>query len=190
MDPFNKFYSAILPILRDHSRELYRLSRIEILAGRIALKCFDVYRRSILKDKHNLDIDLTKTDIFAVPGATLSKKVTPCEICGESRVLHLCHIIPRSLGGNSAPENLLTLCANHHHLFDRHILTADEWKAINWEYKVDHVKKYAFSVRYKHHVMGWNYKFPGIPGCGCGSVDFSIVAGYIICINCGDQYSL
>jgi hypothetical protein len=146
-----------------------------------------------LKDKYDLDIDLSKTDPLAVPGQNGPiNRTGPCEICQEVRVTHLCHIIPRSEGGNNAPENLIRLCPNHHYLFDRHLLTEKEWTSINWNSKSSHINEYALMIRYKKHFMGWKYGYPHIPGCSCGSTDF-IISGdannkVLHCKSCGEEY--
>lgn len=63
-----------------------------------------------------------------------------CVICGFDRVVDRCHIIPRRvIGGiigfeklaSFAPSrNLITLCKNHHVLFDSQKLTDEEWQMI------------------------------------------------------------
>lgn len=130
---------------------------------------------------------MSKMDPFAVPGP-VALASTRCEICGHDRIAELCHIIPKKDGGNDAPEKLGTLCANHHALFDKHLLTQDEWSAIDWSAKVDHISKYAMNVRYRHHLMGWKYKFQIVPGCHCGSLDFVEVGHLLTCQKCGDSY--
>ena len=37
-----------------------------------------------------------------------------CWRCGYQSILHLCHIIPHSLGGNDSPDNLVLLCNRCH----------------------------------------------------------------------------
>ena len=56
---------------------------------------------------------------------------TPCEICGEDRITNASHILPRSHGGGGSPQNLLYLCPTHHHLFDHHRLSEEEWAKID-----------------------------------------------------------
>lgn len=54
----------------------------------------------------------------------------PCDICGEDRITHACHIIPRSEGGANNIQNFVTLCPLHHHLFDHHRLNEEEWEKL------------------------------------------------------------
>jgi len=84
------------------------------------------------------------------------------------------HIIPRKEGGSDDQDNLISLCANHHYLFDCHQLTKEEWDSIKWENKHPDSKEYAFNVRYRKHQMYWKYDYAGITGCECGSQDFNI----------------
>ncbi|MGB2578198.1 hypothetical protein AAIR98_000890 [Elusimicrobium simillimum] len=67
---------------------------------------------------------------------------TPCEICKENRVIDICHIIPRRLGGTASLENTFFLCPSHHRLFDRGMLTVDEISKLNWLNKSFFVKQY------------------------------------------------
>jgi hypothetical protein len=55
------------------------------------------------------------------------EKYNPCDICGETRITHECHIVPRSEGGVYHSDNLVVLCPLHHHLFDHSCLSEDEW---------------------------------------------------------------
>lgn len=71
---------------------------------------------------------------------------TKCEICGEGRVFHIAHIIPRKLNGSDKIENLLRLCANCHALFDRLKLRKKQLNKINWK------NKSIESVKYLQHL--------------------------------------
>ena len=43
-----------------------------------------------------------------------------CPVCGREDVnLHLCHIVPLSMGGTADESNLVVMCATCHELFDR-----------------------------------------------------------------------
>jgi len=59
-----------------------------------------------------------------------SMNITACEICGETRVLDLCHINPKRHGGLTIAENSLVLCPNHHRLFDSSRLSQEEYNKI------------------------------------------------------------
>lgn len=62
----------------------------------------------------------------------IQDQAIPCEICGESRLIHMCHIIPRRLRGSDSINNILFLCPTHHGLFDNCMLSRDEWDKIDW----------------------------------------------------------
>lgn len=68
---------------------------------------------------------------------------TTCEICGFSRLVQTCHIVPMSKGGTYDNFNILFLCPNHHRLFDRRELSEDEYSKI--ADKVEYAKQ-----RFKH----------------------------------------
>jgi hypothetical protein len=70
----------------------------------------------------------------------------PCEICGENRVIDVCHIIPAELMGPRDSYNTIHLCPTHHRLFDRLMLTEDEWDKIDWS------KKGKSSTNYVYHI--------------------------------------
>jgi len=53
-----------------------------------------------------------------------------CEICGFCRLIERAHIIPARYGGPAEDFNLMTLCPNHHNLFDRDLLTWEEMQKI------------------------------------------------------------
>ena len=86
-------------------------------------------------------------------GFLLNKK---CNICGETRVLNVAHIIPRSNKGPNAFWNYIILCANHHFLFDQAQLTQEEWNAIDWNLFDERAKEYALSIRLESHKKSWS----------------------------------
>lgn len=55
-----------------------------------------------------------------------------CQICGESRIVEYCHILPKRNREINQRWNILYLCPTHHHLFDWQgsKLTAEEWEKI------------------------------------------------------------
>ncbi len=79
----------------------------------------------------------------------------PCEICGEKRITHYCHIIPRNVGGPSDEKNYLYLCPLHHHLFDHNRLSKEEWESINFFSKLEAVQDYAKKIRWQQHKNFW-----------------------------------
>lgn len=56
---------------------------------------------------------------------------TPCQICGENRAIDICHIIPAEMGGSKFSYNTIYLCPTHHRLYDRHMLTKEEWEKLD-----------------------------------------------------------
>lgn len=82
----------------------------------------------------------------------------PCEICGEIRITHQCHIIPRFEGGPNHRDNFVILCPIHHHLFDNHRLTKEEWQILFKviEGKMPSAIVYAKEVHEKRLIQFWN----------------------------------
>ena len=79
----------------------------------------------------------------------------PCEICGSSRALNVAHIIPKAVGGPDDDCNLVHLYANHHYLFDRGLLTREEYASIRWSEKGTEARYYADMVRVPQHEVNW-----------------------------------
>lgn len=53
-------------------------------------------------------------------------KYVSCYICGFDRAIDICHIVSVRDGGTSDIFNLISLCPNHHHLFDNCGLSESE----------------------------------------------------------------
>jgi hypothetical protein len=53
-----------------------------------------------------------------------------CVVCGWDRCVEYAHIIPAAKGGTVHIDNIVVLCPNHHVLFDRHELDADEYDIV------------------------------------------------------------
>jgi hypothetical protein len=89
----------------------------------------------------------------------LQKTYEPCAICGENRITHECHIIPRSEGGPLHRDNFLMLCPLHHHLFDHNRLTANEWEILKDSFhdKMDAAIFYANQVRLPMLRKFWDH---------------------------------
>lgn len=211
MDALNKFYPKVQPMLMSFFRENNQLlpekiqNSIQELFNEVLMRVADIYRKEILRDKFDLNIDLTKYPQWDEnPGQSFIQRFNPCEVCGQVRVLHQCHIIPRNHGGADKADNYVTLCANHHHLFDRHKLSREEWDRIDWSSKSEESRIYVNKVRLPRQEMFWKHFTAVIAGCKCGNSDFTIEykvdAGdgkYIpeslnkslICKACGLEYS-
>lgn len=53
-----------------------------------------------------------------------------CLICTFDSVIEVHHIKPKRKGGQNNPENLITLCPNHHVMADREMITQNELRDI------------------------------------------------------------
>ena len=105
-----------------------------------------------LEDKFGIKIPLSATppsmESFLEKQASSRNQVyKPCEVCGENRITHYCHIIPRSVGGPDAEENYLYLCPIHHHLFDHNRLAKAEWEKIGFSQKLPSSQEYAQKIK-------------------------------------------
>lgn len=108
------------------------------------------------------EINLLLKDAFCLPNKNIKftkglydrsmvshpffKQNTPCEICGENRAIDSCHIIPNHMGGDIAPGNVLWLCPTHHRLFDRFLLSREEYDKIVWQAKSKASANFAYIV--------------------------------------------
>ena len=117
---------------------------------------------SIQLEGLQFEINLLLKDAFCLPNKNVKftkgfydrsmasnpffKQNTPCEICGENRAIDACHIIPNHIGGNIAPGNVLWLCPTHHRLFDRFLLSKDEFDKIDWQSKSKASANFAYMV--------------------------------------------
>lgn len=100
---------------------------------------------------------ITSLETFLEKHERSRKKVyNKCEICGEDRITHYCHIVPHSEGGPDTKENYLYLCPIHHHLFDHNRLTREEWFKIDFSSKLVSAQEYAQKVRLPMFERSWN----------------------------------
>lgn len=88
----------------------------------------------------------------------LQKSYESCAICGENRITHECHIIPRADGGPLHRDNFVMLCPLHHHLFDHARLTESEWEILakSFDDKMESAAIYAYQVRLPLLREFWN----------------------------------
>lgn len=86
----------------------------------------------------------------------------PCEICGENRVIDICHIVPRRVNGTGKIDNVLFLCPTHHRLFDACMLSKEEWDKIDWGRKARKSQAYAEKVLMVAHRKFWEKVNAGI----------------------------
>jgi len=97
-------------------------------------------------------------DFLEKQSRSYHKSYKPCEVCGEDRVTHYCHIIPRSEGGVEDEKNYLYLCPNHHHLFDNNRLSKEEWQKIDFSRKIKASREYAQKIRLPILKKFWRIK--------------------------------
>lgn len=169
MEVFHKFYTSFHPLAE---KELQGRHCPDGSAGiflgivdKLVFEATRIYTRDIMKDKFRLDIDLsdrhcvlpTEESLSISPPPVFPPSPSSCAICGEARLTHQCHIIPRHQGGFDGLDNYVTLCPNHHVLFDSHRLSRQEWMKLTWENKDPRVKRYAETVRYCNQLAYWKY---------------------------------
>jgi len=49
-----------------------------------------------------------------------------CAICGYTKYIEVCHIIPKAIKGSDDPINLIPLCPNHHKSLDYGLLNRED----------------------------------------------------------------
>lgn len=107
-----------------------------------------------------LPLDPRRTDVesfVARQERIFRREYEPCVICGETRITHECHIIPRAEGGPFHRDNFVTLCPLHHHLFDQNRLLPEEWERLMRviETKMEAAIVYAREVRFPRLQQYW-----------------------------------
>jgi len=115
----------------------------------------EIYQYLAIELKHNLSIPPTrrKSSYVVVPPNVVE---SPCQICGENRVINKSHIIPNELGGSNSDDNLIMLCANHHYLFDQAKLTQAEFSKLNLTGKSADSVEFFNKVRVAKQKKFWN----------------------------------
>jgi len=120
-----------------------------------------LFREAFLKPAVNRPFKAGTYVRFGGSGFVKDQAV-PCEICGESRIIDMCHIIPKRLRGNDGINNILFLCPTHHRLFDTCMLSRDEWEKIDWGRKAKKSQIYAQKVIKVPHEIFWKKIEAGI----------------------------
>jgi len=153
---FSEFLNAALlnkqdKKIEDDLREWLEVTRVKII------KVFSGWYRVMVDGKDipkEVVIPRQKEDrVYSKFRAAFSDK--QCEVCGDSRVLNIAHIIPRAGGGPDEEWNLMRLCANHHYLFDNMKLTQGEWDSINWALKDQRTRDYIETHQLSAHRRFW-----------------------------------
>jgi hypothetical protein len=136
---------------------------IHILSERV----FSIFRETFLKPSENRPFQkgtYVRAIYTYLTNESVLKQNIPCEICGENRATDVCHIIPSRLRGVKTMGNILLLCPTHHRLFDRCMLSEEEWDKIDWSRKSKRANFYAQKVlhvaqeRFWEDVKAENYK--------------------------------
>ncbi|MCL5422506.1 MAG: HNH endonuclease [Nitrospirae bacterium] len=125
------------------------------------IKTLFLFREAFLKPALNRPFRAGTYVRFGASGFVKDQAV-PCEICGESRAVDMCHIIPRRLRGSERDDNILFLCPTHHRLFDICMLSREEWDKIDWERKAKKSQIYAEKVLKVAHGNFWEKVGQGI----------------------------
>ncbi|MBL4652171.1 MAG: HNH endonuclease [Flavobacteriales bacterium] len=148
----------------------------ELIALRISiLELLDNYFQEITALLVN-NIELKKKAMKSSTSSAKKEYNIPCNICGENRVINLCHLIPRSEGGHDGNGNLIFLCPTHHFLFDHARLSNEEFEKINTSTMDENAQKYFFEIHKNKHRLRWKYQTNRFKGCTCGSLKFDFVS--------------
>jgi hypothetical protein len=119
----------------------------------------------IVRGKYGIDLphdhrDVDIEDFREKQDNIFNQTYEPCAICGEKRITHECHIIPRSEGGPLHRDNFVMLCPLHHHLFDHARLSKEEWDRLSLALvgKMEAAIFYASNVRLPQLQSFWREK--------------------------------
>jgi hypothetical protein len=118
----------------------------------------------VVRGKYGVELPLDPREVdgasfVARQERIFKKEYEPCAICGENRITHESHIIPRSEGGPLHRDNFVTLCPLHHHLFDHDRLSPEEWDKLMGvieETKMEAAIVYAREVRLQRLRQYWS----------------------------------
>lgn len=114
-----------------------------------------------MESKFGIKLPLDKTgasieSFMAKQSMSYNREYVSCEICGEDRISNWCHILPRSEGGADNKDNYLFLCPTHHHLFDHHRLSKEEWSKLDFSKKGEPAQIYIREIKEKLQRGFWN----------------------------------
>ncbi len=128
------------------------------LRNRMVDMMSDIYQELYIGFNHGITV---KSDrCWKNPTCLVNNEADNCMICGESRINNKCNIIPRESWGSDALGNIVTLCANHHHLFDHSRLSKDEFEKINLKGKNKGSIEFFEQVRRRRHEIFWMNQAP------------------------------
>ena len=123
------------------------------LRNRIVDLMSDIYQELYIELKNGITVKSNRN--WKNPTCLIHVEADKCMICDEARVNNSCHIIPRESGGSDALGNIITLCANHHHLFDNARLSRGEFEMISMVGKDEGSNKYFQNVCRVRHEKFW-----------------------------------
>lgn len=114
----------------------------------------EVYQELAIEFKHRFYLPPSRRKHSNVVVPPLINQL-PCQICGENRVINNSHIIPKEVGGANSEDNIIFLCANHHHLFDHGKLNQNEFSKIDLSGKALDAIEYFSKVRVPKQKLFW-----------------------------------
>lgn len=147
---------------KDFSEKLHNLFvASNMYPSELHVKVTSLFREAFFKPAVNRPFKNGTYVRFGVSGF-VKDQALPCEICGESRIIDMCHIVPRRLRGSDGINNMLFLCPTHHRLFDTCMLSKEEWDKIDWGRKAKKSQIYAEKVIKIPHEKFWEKVETGI----------------------------
>jgi hypothetical protein len=136
-----------------------------LYASGLHMKVVSLFREAFLTPATNKPFRggiYTRLEFPVVVSESIRKQAVPCEICGENRVVDICHIIPRRIKEIHTIDNILFLCPTHHRFFDDCMLFKEEWDKIDWSRKSKKSQIYALKVVMPIHLIFWEKLQSGI----------------------------
>ena len=150
-------------LLQKHNPEMKFNNDIVNLRNKIVALLNSWIGAKKIETKFGIKIPLTATppsikNFIEKQTRSSNRAYKACEICGENRITHFCHIIPHSEGGPSDENNYLYLCPVHHHLFDHNRLSKEEWSKIDFSKKFSSAQEYVEKVKLGSLEKKWKQK--------------------------------
>lgn len=158
-EPGNQYYHKIilmrLDVLYESRYDLYELMEFSSDDSEIPFS----YKKQIERDLKRKLITVTRKDRDAkFRKLVLEKYHYQCAICrcSEEELLQAAHIKAVSLQGDDNPDNGICLCANHHLMFDRGLISIDflEDKIIVLRNSIKNMPWYSeFAIKYDGKII-------------------------------------
>ena len=141
--PTNDEIEALLRIVRSKINELTDTDFVKRIA--VTDDIVNEIKRTFAIPNENIPFTTQFYDRSPNAYPQFSQNI-PCEACSENRAVDACHIIPAAFGGSNVASNIIYLCPTHHRLFDKCMLTEQEWNSIDFSTKGRISSNYAFYV--------------------------------------------